>query len=94
MARARSSLLSLSTVDGDATASLMERDDRRLKPAKGRMEALLAVRLDFRTKPLQPAWEDFRDWAAWQLVGETGPVVGLRRRRTLIRPRTWSAEKP
>jgi CHAT domain-containing protein/tetratricopeptide (TPR) repeat protein len=77
VAGAHSTLLSLWKVDDDATAYFMELYYRLLKQGKGRMEALLAVQQEFRTKPLLPAWEDFRYWAAWQLVGETGPVEGL-----------------
>jgi CHAT domain-containing protein len=77
VAGARSTLLSLWKVDDDATAYFMERYYTLLKQGKGRMEALLAVQEEFRTKPLMPAWEDYRYWAAFQLVGETGPINGL-----------------
>ena len=77
VAGARSTLLSLWKVDDDATAYFMERYYTLLKQGKGRMEALLAVQEEFRTKPLIPAWEDYRYWAAFQLVGETGPINGL-----------------
>jgi CHAT domain-containing protein len=78
VAGARSSLLSLWKVDDDATAFFMERYYTLLKQGKGRMEALLAVQEEFRTKPLlKNAWADYRYWAAFQLVGETGPIGGL-----------------
>ena len=77
VAGARSTLLSLWKVDDDATAYFMERYYTLLKQGKGRMEALLAVQEEFRTKPLNNAWEDFRYWAAFQLVGETGPIQGF-----------------
>ena len=77
VAGARSTLLSLWKVDDKATAFFMERYYTLLKQGKGRMEALLAVQEEFRTKPLVPAWADYRYWAAFQLVGETGPIAGL-----------------
>jgi CHAT domain-containing protein/Tfp pilus assembly protein PilF len=78
VAGARSTLLSLWKVDDDATAFFMERYYTLLKQGKGRMEALLAVQEEFRSKPLpKNAWEDYRYWAAFQLVGETGPIGGL-----------------
>jgi CHAT domain-containing protein/tetratricopeptide (TPR) repeat protein len=77
VAGARSTLLSLWKVDDDATAYFMERYYSLLKQGKGRMEALLAVQEEFRTKPERNAWEDYRYWAAFQLVGETGPIGGL-----------------
>ncbi|MFM9101440.1 MAG: CHAT domain-containing protein, partial [Cyanobium sp.] len=73
VAGARSTLLSLWRVDDDATAYFMERYYTLLKQGKGRMEALLAVQEEFRTNPQLPAWQDERYWAAFQLVGETGP---------------------
>jgi CHAT domain-containing protein/Tfp pilus assembly protein PilF len=78
VAGARTTLLSLWKVDDDATAFFMERYYTLLKQGKGRMEALLAVQEEFRTKPLlKNAWADYRYWAAFQLVGETGPIGGL-----------------
>jgi CHAT domain-containing protein len=77
VAGARTTLLSLWKVDDDATAYFMQSYYNLLKQGKGRMEALLAVQNEFRTKPKVNAWEDFRYWAAWQLVGEMGPVGGL-----------------
>ena len=80
VAGARSTLLSLWKVDEYATAFFMERYYSLLKQGKGRIEALLAVQEEFRTKPLpkkKNAWEDYRYWAAFQLVGETGPIGGL-----------------
>jgi len=77
VAGARSTLLSLWKVDDKATAFFMERYYTLLKQGKGRLEALLAVQEEFRTKPLVPAWADYRYWAAFQLVGETGPIGGL-----------------
>ena len=77
VAGARSTLLSLWKVDDDATAFFMKRYYTLLKQGKGRMEALLAVQEEFRTKPEKNAWADYRYWAAFQLVGETGPIGGL-----------------
>jgi CHAT domain-containing protein/Tfp pilus assembly protein PilF len=77
VAGARSTLLSLWKVDDDATAFFMERYYSLLKQGQGRMEALLAVQEEFRTKPEKNAWADYRYWAAFQLVGETGPIGGL-----------------
>lgn len=77
VAGARTTLLSLWKVDDDATAYFMERYYTLLKQGKGRMEALLEVQNEFRTNPPVPAWEDYRYWAAWQLVAETGPIEGL-----------------
>ncbi len=77
VAGAYSTLLSLWKVDDDATAFFMERYYSLLKEGKGRMEALLSVQNEFRTNPKIPAWEDFHYWAAFQLVGETGPIYGL-----------------
>lgn len=77
VAGARTTLLSLWKVDDDATAYFMVRYYSLLKQGKGRMEALLAVQNEFRTNPMFPAWENFGYWAAWQLVGEMGPIGGL-----------------
>ena len=77
VAGARSTLLSLWKVDDNATAYFMERYYHLLKQGKGRLEALLAVQEEFRTKPLHSAWKGLRYWAAFQLVGETGPIQGL-----------------
>ena len=76
-AGARSTLLSLWKVDDWATARFMQDYYGLLKQGKGRMEALLAVQEAFRTNPPQRGWNDPRYWAAWQLVGETGPIPGL-----------------
>jgi CHAT domain-containing protein/Tfp pilus assembly protein PilF len=75
VAGARSTLLSLWKVDDDATAFFMERYYSLLKQGKGRMEALLAVQEEFRTKPEKNAWADYRYWAAFQLVGETAGLI-------------------
>ena len=77
LAGARTTLLSLWKVDDDATPYIMERYYRLLQQGKGRMVALLAVQNEFRSSPPVPAWEDYRYWAALQLVGETGPIEGL-----------------
>jgi CHAT domain-containing protein len=76
-AGARSTLLSLWKVDDQATYGFMQRYYELLKQGKGRMEALLAVQQEFRTNPELGRWSDPRYWAAWQLVGETGPIQGL-----------------
>jgi CHAT domain-containing protein len=77
VAGARTTLLSLWKVDDEATAYFMQRYYTLLKQGKGRMEALLAVQQEFRDKPLRTEWEDYRYWAAWQLVGESGPMPGI-----------------
>ena len=76
-AGARSTLLSLWEVDDYATFGFMQRYYELLKQGKGRMEALLTVQKEFRTNPKLGRWSDPRYWAAWQLVGETGPIQGL-----------------
>jgi CHAT domain-containing protein len=76
-AGARSTLLSLWKVDDQATYGFMKRYYELLKQGKGRMEALLAVQQIFRTNPDLVRWKDPRYWAAWQLVGETGPIPGI-----------------
>ena len=76
-AGAHSTLLSLWKVDDYATFGFMQRYYELLKQGKGRMEALLAVQQEFRTDPKLGRWSDPRYWAAWQLVGETGPIQGL-----------------
>jgi CHAT domain-containing protein len=76
-AGARSTLLSLWKVDDWATARFMQDYYRLLKQGKGRMEALLAVQEAFRTNPELERWSDPHYWAAWQLVGETGPIKGI-----------------
>jgi CHAT domain-containing protein len=77
VAGARTTLLSLWKVDDEATAFFMQRYYTLLKQGKGRMEALLAVQQVFRSDPPRTEWEDFRYWAAWQLVGDSGPIPGL-----------------
>jgi CHAT domain-containing protein/Tfp pilus assembly protein PilF len=76
-AGARSTLLSLWKVDDYATFGFMQGYYELLKQGKGRMEALLAVQQEFRTNPKIREWKDPRYWAAWQLVGETGPIKGI-----------------
>ena len=65
VAEARSTLLSLWKVVDDATAYFMERYYTLLKLGKERMEALLVVQEEFRTNPLNGAWDDSRYWAAF-----------------------------
>jgi CHAT domain-containing protein/tetratricopeptide (TPR) repeat protein len=77
VAGARTTLLSLWKVDDEATAYFMQRYYTFLKQGKGRMEALLAVQQEFRDKPPRTEWEDYRYWAAWQLVGDSGPIPGI-----------------
>ncbi|MFM7361109.1 MAG: tetratricopeptide repeat protein [Cyanobium sp.] len=77
VAGARTTLLSLWKVDDAATAYFMQRYYTLLQQGKGRMEALLAVQKEFRDKPPRTEWEDYRYWAAWQLVGESGPIPGI-----------------
>jgi len=77
VAGARTTLLSLWKVDDEATAYFMQRYYTLLKQGKGRMEALLAVQKEFREKPQRTEWEDHRFWAAWQLVGDSGPIPGI-----------------
>jgi len=77
VAGARTTLLSLWKVDDEATAYFMQRYYTLLKQGKGRMEALLAVQKEFRDKPRRTEWEDYRYWAAWQLVGDSEPIPGI-----------------
>jgi CHAT domain-containing protein/Tfp pilus assembly protein PilF len=77
VAGARTTLLSLWKVDDEATAYFMQRYYTLLKQGKGRMEALLAVQKEFRDNPPRTEWEDYRYWAAWQLMGDSGPIPGL-----------------
>jgi len=74
VAGARTTLLSLWKVDDAATAYFMQRYYTLLQQGKGRMEALLAVQQEFRTDPPRKEWSDYRFWAAWQLVGDSGPI--------------------
>ena len=77
VAGARTTLLSLWKVDDEATAYFMQRYYTLLKQGKGRMEALLAVQREFRDNPQRTEWEDYRYWAAWQLMGDSGGIPGL-----------------
>ena len=77
VAGARTTLLSLWKVDDAATAYFMQRYYTLLQQGKGRMEALLAVQQEFRTDPPRKEWSDYRFWAAWQLVGDSGPIPGV-----------------
>jgi hypothetical protein len=74
VAGARTTLLSLWKVDDAATAYFMQRYYTLLQQGKGRMEALLAVQQEFRSDPPRKEWSDYRFWAAWQLVGDSGPI--------------------
>jgi tetratricopeptide (TPR) repeat protein len=75
VAGARSTLLSLWKVDDAATAAFMERYyDKLLNQRMGKREALLAVQREFRNGELNPSWKDWAYWAAWQLVGDPGPL--------------------
>jgi CHAT domain-containing protein len=81
VAGARSTLLSLWKVDDAATAEFMVRFYRRLKAGEGRADALVAVQAEFRSGELKgPSGEDWSEpyfWAAWQLVGDWGPIAGI-----------------
>jgi CHAT domain-containing protein len=77
VAGARTTLLSLWKVDDEATAYFMQRYYTLLQQGKGRMEALLAVQQGFRSDPPRKEWSDYRFWAAWQLVGDSGPIPGV-----------------
>ena len=77
VAGARTTLLSLWKVDDAATAYFMQRYYTLLQQGKGRMEALLAVQQEFRSDPPRKEWSDYRFWAAWQLVGDSGPIPGI-----------------
>jgi CHAT domain-containing protein len=75
LAGSRSSLLALWNVSADATEAFMERYWRKLiEEKKGRLQALVETQAEFRSNPAQNAWRHPRFWAAWQLVGETGPL--------------------
>jgi len=78
VAGARSSLLSLWKVDDEATAEFMTRFYTRLKAGQGRAEALAAVQSEFRKGTAgNGQWKEPFYWAAWQLVGDWGPIRGL-----------------
>ncbi|MCS5691713.1 tetratricopeptide repeat protein, partial [Cyanobium sp. FGCU-6] len=77
VAGARTTLLSLWKVDDGATAYFMQRFYTLLQQGKGRMEALLTVQQEFRSDPPRTEWEDYKYWAAWQLVGDPGPIPGI-----------------
>jgi CHAT domain-containing protein len=78
VAGARSSLLSLWKVDDEATAEFMTRFYSRLKAGQGRAEALAAVQSEFRKGTAgNGQWKEPFYWAAWQLVGDWGPIRGL-----------------
>lgn len=78
VAGARSSLLSLWKVDDAATAEFMTRYYTRLKAGQGRADALAAVQSEFRKgTAVNGQWKDPYYWAAWQLVGDWGPIREL-----------------
>jgi len=78
VAGARSSLLSLWKVDDAATAEFMTRYYTRLKAGQGRADALAAVQSEFRKGTAgNGQWKEPYHWAAWQLVGDWGPIRGL-----------------
>jgi CHAT domain-containing protein/tetratricopeptide (TPR) repeat protein len=74
VAGARSTLLSLWKVDDEATAWFMRRYYEQIKGGRGRMDALLAVQEEFRTRPKLPGWRHPIYWAAWQLTGDGDPL--------------------
>lgn len=78
VAGARSSLLSLWKVDDAATAEFMTRYYTRLKAGQGRADGMAAVQSEFRQGIAGSGqWKDPYYWAAWQLVGDWGPIRGL-----------------
>lgn len=76
---AKSVMMSLWKVDDRATEELMVRFYKRLKAGEGRSDALAAVQREFREGiPGKPDnWRHPYYWAAWQLVGDWGPIKGL-----------------
>jgi CHAT domain-containing protein len=76
VAGARSTLLSLWKVDDAATRLFMEQYYSLLKQGIGRGEALRQVQQHFRNQPLH---NHPHFWAAWQLSGDTGQVLNLRK---------------
>nr|WP_286196158.1 CHAT domain-containing tetratricopeptide repeat protein [Synechococcus sp. CCAP 1479/9] len=76
VAGARSTLLSLWKVDDEATAAFMEIFYRQLLNGVSRSHALVTAQTQFRSHP-NIAWRHPYYWAAWQLVGDWGPIQGL-----------------
>lgn len=78
VAGARSSLLSLWKVEDVATAEFMTRFYARLKAGSARSDALAQTQKEFRDGTAgDRRWKDPYYWAAWQLVGDWGPIKGL-----------------
>lgn len=73
---ARSSLLSLWKVDDAATAAFMKTFYKYLASGLGKSESLLKAQADFRSHPV-PLWREPYVWAAFQLSGDTGPILGF-----------------
>jgi tetratricopeptide (TPR) repeat protein len=77
-AGARSVLTSLWKVDDQSTAEFMNRFYTLIKKGKPRSEALRMVKKDFREGRVgNDQWKEPYYWAAWQLVGDWGPIPGL-----------------
>ncbi len=75
-AGARSSLLSLWSVEDAATVAFMESFYQRLKAGEGRADALAATQKEFRNHPI-PLWREPYVWAAFQLSGDWAPIQGI-----------------
>jgi len=73
VAGARSTLLSLWSVDDDGTRALMEAFYSRLLRGEGRAEALAQTQNEFRNHP-NPLYRDLYVWAAFQLTGDWRPI--------------------
>lgn len=77
VAGARSLLLSLWQVPDQATCAFMVRFYTLLKQGAGRSDALVTVQREFRQHH-NILWRHPYYWAAWKLVGDGGPIDGLR----------------
>jgi CHAT domain-containing protein len=76
VAGARSTLLSLWSVDSKATAAFMEAYYTRLKAGEGRAAALAGTQAAFRNHPTI-RYRDVYVWGAFQLSGDWRPIQGL-----------------
>jgi CHAT domain-containing protein len=76
VAGAQAMLLSLWAVQDDATCAFMVRYYTLLKGGAGRFDALVKVQQEFRVHR-NIIWRDPYYWAAWQLIGDGGPIEGL-----------------
>jgi CHAT domain-containing protein len=77
-AGAKSVLMSLWRVDDESTKEFMNRFYDLIKDGMSRSEAVSTTQQEFREgKAGNGKWKDPFYWAAWQLVGDWGPIKGL-----------------